>query len=156
MLSLHTLVLTQHHSNFVNMGVSQVCHQRKVCFLFLCCWLKCLSQDDRLLVHLDLPARFCLPMNKTRVLTRPCAALVKSIRAHHSKASLPWAESQLISAAIIKCWSLCDGQPPSHLWRGCWKHCVSGKPSSADGRIPRANAFLAPVCVVMMRIALLL
>lgn len=113
-------------------------------------------KDDRLSVHLDLPARFCLPMNKKKVLPRLCAALVKSIRAHHSEVPLPWAGSQLISTAIIKCWSLCDGQPPSHPWRGCWKHCVSGKPSSADGHILRANAYLAPVCVVMIHIALLL
>lgn len=124
--------------------------------LFLCSWLTCLSQVDLLLVHLDLPASLCLYEQIQKVLTRLCAVLVKSNRADHSGASLPWAGSQLISTTIIKCWSLPDGQPLSHPWRGCWKHCVSGKPSSADDHVPTANAYLVPICFVMMCIALLL
>lgn len=153
---LLTLVLTQHYSNFVNNGSITSVSPEEGVFPFLVL-LAQVSIPRWLIIGSSWPSCKILPSHEQKkVFTRLCAVLVKSIRAHHSEASLPWAESQLISTAIIKRWSLCDGQPPCHPWRGCWKHCVSGKPSSADGHIPPANAYLAPVCAVTMRIALLL
>lgn len=94
--SLHTLVLTQHYSNSceygsitsfqLNENLSRLwlimspcltlpswlqldhfhCVTRERCFFFLCSWLKCLSQVEGLLVHLDLPASLCLSMNRSK------------------------------------------------------------------------------------------
>lgn len=129
-----------------------LCHQRKVLPLLSSVYPKLTDYYFIFVFWKPLP----LYEQIQKVLTRLPAVLVISIRAHPSKASLPWAGYQLISTAIIKCWCLPDGQSTCHPWRGCWKHDVSGKPSSADDRIPTANAHLAPVYFVMMCIALLL
>lgn len=90
--SLHTLLLTQHYINsceyykfpahwkpFKVLIMSPCltppswlqlnhfyCVTRGRCFLFLCSWLKCLSQVEWLSVHLDVPASLCLSMNRSK------------------------------------------------------------------------------------------
>lgn len=80
-------------------------------FFFLCS-----SIYPKLTICSSLPSCKPLPLydQTQKVHRRLHDMLVKSIRALHSRASLPWVGSQLISTAIIKCWSLPDGQTLIH------------------------------------------
>lgn len=131
---LHTPMLTQHrvltdneslpHSaKLVASWPPSLCHQRKVFPPFVP--LAQGSTPSWLIIGSFSPSCKPLPLYEQiqEVLTRLYAVLVKSIRADHSGASLPWAGSQLISKVIIKCWSPPDGQPPSHPW-GAAKNIV--------------------------------
>lgn len=112
-----------HSAKLVAAWPPSLCHQRKVFPPFVL--LAQGSTPSWLIIGSFSASCKPLPLYEQiqEVLTRLYAVLVKSLRADHSGASLPWAGSQLISKVIIKCWSPPDGQPPSHPW-GAAKNIV--------------------------------